>query len=846
MKIIYRILILVLIFTGSLIYFGSNMHEQVFSIEKETMEMSDATLPYVTIKSGDSVLNLLHGYCSNLDAMVIRESITPIGTGQEFSVLITENESVVKKLKYEVIEIQNETTIEEDAINALEKTDDGKMAKIKIKTPLEANTEYVVKITLITDQSKRVYFYTRIKVLPVSYLQEKLAFVTEFQDATIDKSRKEELSKYLESQKNYDNTNFAYVTINSSLDMLSYGELQPVVLYREVPTVTEIGRDTASVAVTSIIAIETTSGTEHYRVREYFRFGYSSTRTYLYNYIREMESIFDVNMTSLAKSEFKVGITNSPDLEMTSNADGSMVAFVHNRELWCYSLAENKLVKVFSFRNDDSDFIRDDYDQHNIEILNMDDAGNVNFIVYGYMNRGEYEGRVGIIVYTYDKVLERIEEKIYIPVNATYQTLKEEIGDLVYLSEYDVFYINLYDTVYSYNLVANTLKTIATDIVEENFAYVQEEAYIAFNTQSDSTKNTSISILDLKKGEHSQVQAKDGEIITLLGTIDSNLIYGYAKEEDIVITCDGKAIIPMYEVQIVTKDGTILKRYTKEGYYITGIVVEANVVKLERVKKDASAVNGYVSQEDDYILNQATIAVNQFGITKRVTDLMLTEYYISLSAGYEMEEIPSVETTKNTIITEDTTVRINQQDDREDYYFAYSFGYVKGLFKTAGEAVAVADANVGTVINESGKVIWERGAKQTKAEIEGITSVYAENGLNSMQACLKMMLQYKSSDSKNISYQPQKQLVTEYLSQYMKAIPLNLTGSTLEEVLYYVSKGIPVIGLKESGRAVMIIGYDSSNIKIFDPVTRVTAQYAIKVAAAMFEDAGNVFYSYID
>ena len=100
MKIIYRILILVLIFTGSLIYFGSNMHEQVFSIEKETMEMSDATLPYVTIKSGDSVLNLLHGYCSNLDAMVIRETINPICTGQEFSVLITKNERVGKKIKY--------------------------------------------------------------------------------------------------------------------------------------------------------------------------------------------------------------------------------------------------------------------------------------------------------------------------------------------------------------------------------------------------------------------------------------------------------------------------------------------------------------------------------------------------------------------------------------------------------------------------------------------------------------------------------------------------------------------------------------------------------------------------
>ena len=36
-------------------------------------------------------------------------------------------------------------------------------------------------------------------------------------------------------------------------------------------------------------------------------------------------------------------------------------------------------------------------------------------MVYGYMNRGEYEGRVGIVLYRYDSLFDRIEEQIYIP-----------------------------------------------------------------------------------------------------------------------------------------------------------------------------------------------------------------------------------------------------------------------------------------------------------------------------------------------------------------------------------------------------------------------------------------------
>jgi len=186
---------------------------------------------------------------------------------------------------------------------------------------------------------------------------------------------------------------------------------------------------------------------------------------YLLNYERRMESVFDINLTSLAKSQFKVGITNQENMDLVTSADDTKLAFVRERELWYYNLAENDAIKVFSFRQEESDNVRDIYDQHNVRILNLDDDGNIDFIVYGYMNRGVYEGRVGIVLYRFYSGENRIEELVYIPTNVTYQILKEQLGEFSYVNQFSTFYFTIHNTIYAYNLITSNLTTVATDIL---------------------------------------------------------------------------------------------------------------------------------------------------------------------------------------------------------------------------------------------------------------------------------------------------------------------------------------------------------------------------------------------
>ena len=46
----------------------------------------------------------MHGYCSNLDAMLFRESITPVGEEKSVEILITENAYNIKKVNFEIYE----------------------------------------------------------------------------------------------------------------------------------------------------------------------------------------------------------------------------------------------------------------------------------------------------------------------------------------------------------------------------------------------------------------------------------------------------------------------------------------------------------------------------------------------------------------------------------------------------------------------------------------------------------------------------------------------------------------------------------------------------------------------
>ncbi len=841
MKRVYQILYLVVVFCGAVLFFGSRVGETIFDGDAKTVPASDSVFPTVSVLTCGEEISCLYGYSSNLSTILNREDMIPIGADGIFELKINEYGTDIRRLKYEVLDVSSEAEVDSGTINAFEKQDGYKIVRIKLKTDLKDETEYAVKATLIGNTGKRMYYYFRIKQYESPKLSEKLAFIRTFGENTrsAEAADNEAIIPYLETKQGGSANSFHHVDIHDSYKTVSWGDLVPKLITEPVISVTEFYEDIMTAVVRYGVAVDAGYGPEHYFVEEYFRIRYLGDVVHLLNYERHTETLFDTANASLSQSDLKIGVADAEHMELYPNADHSVAAFVRNGSLYCYSMAENTLTTVFSSGHGSTERLCGLRDQYDIRVLKMENNGNITFLVSGYMNRGVYEGRVGLFVYRYYEDEKRLEELIYVPVNTTYQILKEELGKFAYFNEYDVFYFMVNGGVYAYNLITEELTELAQDVREGDYVYSVSERFMAYQEHGQTEK---VTLLYPETGKSVEILPKEGEYIRLLGRSEENLLYGYGRFEDLHRNEDGRVIYAMYRVEIRNSFGQLQKDYEKEGYFVEYALTDGNVIRLERLTKNTDG--SYAAAQSDYILNRDRTETGKIELTSRVTERMLTEYYISFPSDFVMEELPKELSVVYTVTEEDTTLRVSEMESEDAAYYTYYYGLIDGIYETAGEAVLVADERAGTVINEKGKIVWERGIKASAASIERIAGVKAGGDVSSVQAALQMMLSAKGITA-TISEKEVQEPLQQVLGRYTNADVAVLTGATLDEVLYFVWKGQPVLALKESGGAVVITGYTSGEITYYDPDRGRSVTADKEKAETMFDDGGRIYISFL-
>lgn len=839
MKYTVKFLILLGIFIGSIYFFGSNMDEAMFGSIK-TATMSEAELPTIELQSDGVTVNCLYGYTSAIDTFSIRENLVPVESEQTVELLIDENETDVRKLHYEVLDVTTKEEIAEGTINAFDREGEQKKARIKITNKMESGKEYAVEVMLIDSESRRIYYYFRVKFYENSEFAEKVEFIRNISDWAREKNHNAVIP-YLESTYRGEGSTYAYVDIKDSFYMVCWGDLQPKLLTEPELTISEVYSNIAVGTLDYLVELATDTGTEQYYVEEKFRVIVSGTSKHLLNYERTMEAVFDETLASLSQNQFKLGITNDTGMKLLTNSDASQLAFVRNKELWHYNMAENTLSKVFSFRKENEVEQGLSYDQYDVRILKLYESGDISFMVYGYMGSGEYEGKTGILLYRYFRGENRIEEQLYLPVSESYQKIKEELGSFSYMNDYDVFFFMVYNTMYSYNLITKELSVIADSAVEDSVAFFQDSGYVAWQEEGYAD----LQLLRLESGERKVLTAAEDEFVRILGKINENIICGYGLRSDCMVMGDGSLLYPAYEVKILDKNLEEKKAYRKDGYYVAEAEITTNSIRLRRVEKTAKG--GYAEVEDDYILNSMEAEKHPVSLDKRITELMFAEYYIDLPSTYAMKEIPVRQAVPYTLISEDTTVRISALENDAEEYMVYSFGRIEAVSDNCAEAVQLADRAdvVGTVLNEEGLVIWERGIKYASAYLKELTGNSIKNsGLTSRQEAVRMMAAYLDLEI-DVTDFGESNSVKEFLEKATGNRMLSLTGATLDEVLYFVFRGAPVYAMKSGTEAVVITGYSASNVTVYEPSTGKYKVYSLRDAESMFEGAGNIFLSYV-
>ncbi len=806
-----------------------------------TAEMSPATFPLIYMNIGGERVNCLRGYSQEMEGSYLRDTITVVPEGRTVQFEIEKYDAIISAISYELRSVDGERLIENGEVVNKQEESKSISATITLKDLIDAKTEYSLILILEVD-GREISYYTRVILAEDYFIKEKLDFVKDFHDRTFDKEAAKELTKYLESNSEGDNTTFAKVNIHSSFNQITWGDLEVKLVINPIIDVKEISNQTGAFELNYIVSTSEGKYTYYYYVQEYYRVRYTTERMYLLDYERTVNQILDEETDVYTNNKISLGIMND-DIQFVESDGGGIFAFVNANRLYSYNVFDNKMALIYSFYDKENADARTMYNHNGIRILSVDETGNVQFIVYGYMNRGRHEGGVGIQVCTYNSQMNTVEEEIYIPYAKSWQVLQSDVEQLAYISRTNQFYIMLDRTIYAVNLSAKTYEVLASDLYDGSYQISESNARIAWQNSQERYAGTALIIMDLNSQKRTEIQADAGELIAPLGFMGEDIIYGLAKKEDVVEDETGRVTFPMYKVIIQDELGKVIHTYEQDNAYVVESKIQDNQLSMTRVRKKENG--GYEGITDDQIMSTEETEVGTNYVETVTTQKYEKIFQIAVKNSIDDKTL-QVLTPKEVLFEGGRELDFKQEQGQKEFYYVYGKGSIAGIFMNPGSAVELANSISGVVVNDNGAYVWQKGGRNTKNQIMAITGTQVTEEKNSLAVCLDTILEFEGVMRNTENQLNQGDTVIEILKDGMpEAHILDLTGCSLDSILYYVNQDIPVLATLNDGGAVLVIGFNELNIVIMDPITGTVYKKGMNDSVKWFEENGNCFITYV-
>lgn len=837
-KTIIRIAVCVVVFLASALIIGSIMNQ---GHNNMTMEMAPATLPMITMESGGVACNELHGNTVEMDVAYQKDCITLLGEGRQANFTVDTFGREITEISTEVRSIDGSRLIENSEVTGWKANGKSFSVSLTLKDLIDTNTQYSLTLILELEGEQKVYYYTTILWNDDVHISEILEFATDFHGKLYDKEVAKELTKYLEpNSKLTDNGTFHKVNIHSSFQQITWGSLEPVREDAASIRLTQISGNVASLLMDFVVSTGEGKNKIYYNVEEYYRVRYTSERMYLLDYERTMTQIPDTTRM-YANDKILLGITDE-NVDMMESADGNTVVFSDMGQLLSYNAATNGLTVIFSFYDKDNADRRTLYDNHGIKILDVDEGGNVKFAVYGYMNRGRHEGETGIQIISYDNSLNTIEEEVYIPYSKSYAVLKDEMEQLLYRNRQQHVYFFLENGVYDVDLENRSAEQLVSIRQDDSLQVSENHEIIVWQEGDDINHSNQLNVRNLNTGEQTVIRAEDGEAIRPLGFMGEDIIYGVARESDIRTENSGQIFYPMYKVCISNSSGDNLKEYGQDGIYIVDCAIEGNQITLSRIQRSENG--SYQEILDDQIMNNVE---EEPGQNKVVTaDIDIYERYVQIQTKTTIDtKTIKVLNPKEVVFEGGRELTLDAVSEVSRYYVYNAYG-VQGIYSAPGKAVKEAYDSAGVVANDRGITVWLKGNRVSRNQIMAIKEESVTDQKNSLTVCLDNILRH-AGITRNTEYDlAQGKTAIQILEENMTGVQvLDLSGCSLDAVLYYVNQDIPVLAILEDGEAVLVTGFNEFNVVIMEPSTGKLYKKGMNDATTWFAENGNHFISYM-
>ncbi len=798
-------------------------------------ETAEPVLPTAYCRAGGKTVNMMYGYTQVMNTSFMRKGIVPVTEDQTVNLFVSDGDGYTESGAYELRSISGDILIERGDLVKSKDEQGYDIYRIELRMDLTLNTEYALCLVLNKDTEREVRYYTRVVRLREEHVASILNYVSEFHSGCFEKeyvaSTGNLVSNALTDPEEGENSTLSHVDLNSSYEAVTFGDLAPMTITPLVPTVTEIDSEYANVSYSYVVESSVTNDNHYYRVDEYYTLHYnkSSGEVELLAFDRYMDSYYDENTFLADNNAISMGIVKDTSVEYKSTENYRRCAFVREGQLWCYDYMADTISCVFSFPMGSYKDVRVLNPDVDINILDMEEDGSIDFCVYGYMSRGIHEGKNGISLMHYNNENAYIEELFFLSCDAPFDVMKRETGRFTYFDKKNHLFYCLFDgALYQISVDTMEMTTLMSELSSESYFISSDMRIAAYPNKPSVLDANGIVIRNFETGEEIEKTGSENERYKLLGFVNDDVIYGKARAEDIVVTSYGEAIAPLFEVDIVSPEGENLKSYKKQSIFIMNTRVETDTIYLERVVRRDAFFNEI---EPDYISYNRentgdSILLLDYNDTYAKKQKVLsfpTDMYVGSRADYRRIK----EKNENAA----PCVSVKGMADERDYYVYSNIGF-HGAYESCGKAILVVNELPGSMVVDARGSIVYRGIAADSYNTVGdkIRETKAPRAHETLLTCAYMCIRYLGYDAE-LSEVLTSESFEDAFAKYTYDVGLNISGVDLSTALYFLDRDCPFVANIGNNHYVLVISYNSTHIRYYDPA----GDEEIKVTRAEFE-----------
>ncbi len=841
-SVIIHVVVGILLFFAAFLFFNYHSTSEKGS---SLAELAGSTYPLMEIVTKEGDYNLMKAYRGEVDLSLVRNQISVLEDSNILDLRLYCYDYDITAIQYTLFKDDPGEPLEEGTLNQLKSASGGKIksGSIHFTSDLKEGENYFLRMAVRLDNSTRAWFYTKLQS-GFPHYREYLTFARDFHNTLMDKEgAHEKIGIYLETDGSDTSNSLQHVDIHSNYNSVIYGNMTVKEEQKPRIKIREINSTYAVLELSSVLSAEIRSGVvQFYDVKEIFKIRYNPERMFLLDYQRYMNARYNPGFIDSSKNYIGLGIQDADQVDFLSSDDGYKVAFAVGGQLWYYEYKTSNVTRVYSFTSENVADIRNDQDEHGIRILDMDKDGNITYLVYGYMSRGSHEGANGIQILRFDEDGNYNEELAFLSTSVPYSRLEEDLSRLAYLNDDQLFYCLIDGDFHEIDFANRKDTILRSGLVNESLTASGSGNVIAIEKETDVTLNREIVLTSLDSGISRTFSCGEDERIRSVGFLNNDFIYAVGKAEDISSDESGAVTFPAQTLYITNLNGDEIRQYSKKGRYVTDTKVSGSVLEMSFVRKKG---NSFEKTDDKDYIRYKEEKSNTVSIASRQSETFGEQLYFSFPDYVYIQIAPDLLLTKFKTNENNLTMELKRKEEEDEQYYVYADGENKLTSSNLPDAVKKASELRGNVIDSNERMIWQCAFDEYDI-VPGMDQVIkVSSDRLSLAGCLSMVasLNGKKISPDEIDRKPG--LPAALLEMCTGVKTLTLTGCALDDVLYYVNQGSPVLARYSDTRYVLVMSYNSTKIRYLDPVTgKSTVEDRAQITES-FKKQGNIFYSYL-